>query len=559
MASFGDNYTYSVDVKANGFGVFRQSERLINEFAKAQRAAAATAELWVDAQGKLRNRMGQFATDAQRTAAAAGHYGAEIQQAAVATDRLGNSARRAAADVGQSSSIIAAAGQRIGHGLTQATYIMDDMAYGARGLRNNILPLSTALLGFGAAGAIVGAAGTVLVGVFSKQIDQALAYAGILDENLVKGMERAKRGTEDLTEATDINTEAAKRNADAARDQAIAFLAVADATTTAARKAAGDIAGQFGGQNLRNALVKSLEEAFVDAGRMLTDFNKAQVQKQADAIIQGLQSNNQQVRDWAQGELAALAQVYDDVFAKFGVAFEGLFAQLNDPAAKGAPDLVKDMQAAADEAEKLKKSQEERKRSEKQAILDRLDAAKEAFDLEQRRLDLVNQIAEAERQAEEERLARIANRREAEARANLDATTRRVIDAFGPGVQGGIRQGLQAGLMRGQGVDEASNRVFADLSAMLQRMGVGGGAADQAARQLVDEQARQFQAMVDANNAQAMMQREMLGGMQLILNLYNQQRADALQGMQQAQAIRDQAARNAIRRRANGLGTFRPF
>lgn len=505
-------------------------------------------------------------------------------QVVQAVDQVSASTSRAAKSANQA----AAATQRLGGGgriaaqnLTQLTYVIDDMQYGVRGLMNQIPMITTALFGFGTAGAAAGVAGTILAGVFRKQIDGALAWAGVLDENVVKGLQKGAEATESyegkveslgLTLST--TTRAARDFVDAIKGEDIQDSALEAALVSivargtplrnALQKAEADVEAVRDRVEQLNAMGEAGADVFAAMSAQLKQLEAAEgavkaVHDELAAFVAGgvtrLREELAKGGDAAQGVLGQLKAIPDqspEVVAAIRAIEEAIRKVEVDRIAKGMAEAAK----AADEAKDFADALLEGERKLQQAQNERFAEA------EKHRQEEVRQIFEvmaAEQAAEDERQRRVMDRRQAADRARLDDRTRRVVEAFGPLVQGGIQQGLQAGLNRGQSVDQAGDRTFAELSALLRRMGVEGGAADQAARQLVDEQALQFRAMVDADNARAALQREMLGGMRLMLNLFNQQRDDDRDNIRAFQALRDQAARNAIRRRANGLGNFRPF
>lgn len=423
---------------------------------------------------------------------------------------------------------------RVGPAMLQFSQLAEDAQFGVRGLANNIPTLIAALGGFSPVAQLAAAASSFLVYAFRDQIEAGLEWAGILDENLVKARNKEK-ALGDLSDATDVNTTATERNTRAQAEQTAAFLSSADAATSAARQAAQDIAGEFGGQNIRNAIVKSLEAGYTEAGRALTEFNKAQIARQADAIVAGLQSNSQVVRGWAQNELEALAQVYDEVFDKFGIAFKDLFAQLNAPGAIGAPDLVSDMQKAADAAEAARKHAKEAEQAQedrKKAIRDEYLAFADAMKAE------VDAVKEAEDEKARVREEAGRERREAESRAKLDEQTRRVVEAFGPMLQQGIQQALQRGVAGGMSPEQAAIAARAQAGGVLERAGVAGGVAGNAADFLVGQQSGGIQAAVDASNAGAAMMRQTLSGWDLMLQLMERDRAERIQGQRQAEMLR---------------------
>lgn len=85
-----------------------------------------------------------------------------------------------------------------GNAVFQMANLMEDAQFGARGLANNIGMLASTMFNFHPVAMAVGGVLQVLTAVFRDQIDAMLAQAGILDENLVKGMNNAKEATEDF-------------------------------------------------------------------------------------------------------------------------------------------------------------------------------------------------------------------------------------------------------------------------------------------------------------------------------------------------------------------------
>lgn len=88
-----------------------------------------------------------------------------------------------------------------GNAVFQLTNLMEDAQFGARGLQNNVGQLIATMGGFSPLAMAAAGAGTILVGVFRDTIDSALEASGILDENLAKGLDKAKEKTDALAEA----------------------------------------------------------------------------------------------------------------------------------------------------------------------------------------------------------------------------------------------------------------------------------------------------------------------------------------------------------------------
>lgn len=517
MPNFGDNYTYSVQFDANGIG--------------------------------------------------------DVQQATAALDQLGGAAKRSAKDVSTSATAMGRGGLFAAQNLSQLTYVIDDVQYGVRGLMNQIPMISTALLGFGTAGAAAGLAGTVLAGVFREQIDGALAYAGVLDENVVKGLNKGKESTEEYAESLSLlkgvlvdTTEAQRSFLDALRGESlqgdtldaalVSLLGAAGPMGNAfqvARKSVADLEAEFAALVERAKAGQVMPEVVAQAAARLEDARKAVVVLEADLAklvggsVEQLKKQLEQGGDAAEAvlqRLEALPNKGPDAVKAIESIRDALRQVRVDNIAKGMADAAKlndEMDAFADA---ILEGEE--------AIEDRMDAIREEYRVFGEALrGEVELVREAEAEKKRIRDAARMDRQQAEARANLDANAQRAIAAFGPMLSGQIGAGLRRGVMGGASPEQAGMAVFADLSRLLQRAGVEGGAADQAARQLVDEQMRQVQAMVDANNAAAQLQRMQLENSRLILNQFNIQRAMTIEGLREAERQRRQIEQHGRR--------FRPF
>lgn len=555
MAIFGDKYSYKIDVDLTGIKEVSELER---ELARLRRE-----------QQQLALEFQKGAISAQQARQADAVLAAQIRDLEKAYQAVGGAAGRAAFGAG-----------RFAGNLAQLTYVVDDVQYGVRGLMNQIPLVTTAMLGFGPAAAAAGLAGTVLAGVFRKQIDSALAWAGVLDENVVKALDRGKGGTESYSDAI----EALKRTLDSATEAQQAFAGAIEAT---------DLTGAQIEAALRQLVAQN--PAIAAAGRDLGELQRrvAEVQQavrkakdEGDRLgiagfVAGLfgRGARRQLEQQQAEYQAALEKGINDLaktLQQGGDGAEKILEQLEAIPNKG-PDVVQAIEAikkslADVRAQQLADQMAEAAKQAKEvndfadAILDHeqdlLEAQRrrwqEAEAARQEEVRAILEQAALEAQLEQERLARVRNRQEAEARARLDESTRRVVEAFGPLVQGGIQQGLQTGVALGLSPEQAGMRVFADLARRLRAAGAGD-ASDAAARQLVDEQLGQIQAFVDANNAQAAWTAQILDGFGLAQRLFLQQRAELLAAQRRLAQIQLQMARQSARGRGNMLGPFRPF
>jgi hypothetical protein len=178
----------------------RDIGRLRDEIRATEKHLAGLAE------GLKRGAMGQeyFNEQLVKAARALAPLRAELAGYERAAARAAAGAK-AAADATEDASEKATASKQgfanAGNAVFQMANLMEDAQFGARGLANNIGMLAGSMFNFHPIAMAVGGVLQVLTAVFKDQIDAVLAQAGILDENLVKGMDKAKDATEGLADA----------------------------------------------------------------------------------------------------------------------------------------------------------------------------------------------------------------------------------------------------------------------------------------------------------------------------------------------------------------------
>lgn len=136
-------------------------------------------------------------------------YRQEMARLAAEHQNLNRAAREAGKAVDESSRSMRDGMGGFGRTMGQVGFIVasgfDDIRYGARAVSNNILQLVMVLSS--RLNPIIGTLAMVavptLMAAFGKTIDRALAAAGILDENLAKGLERGKDSAEKMTTAVE--------------------------------------------------------------------------------------------------------------------------------------------------------------------------------------------------------------------------------------------------------------------------------------------------------------------------------------------------------------------
>lgn len=566
--NFGDQYTYQVVFDARG-----------------------TQDV-----GRAAKALGTYEQAMADTASAADRYAASSRRAATAT----RDAAKAKQQAGNSSA-------QFGQGVMQLTYVMDDAAHGSRALVNNIGPLTTAMFGFGPAAAAAGFALTALGMAYRDQIDQALAYVGVLDENVVKGLERADAAADSMTSRL---AEYQRRFDDFGKPVTDRASGIAEAFRDAGAEAEARV----------NAIVARMEE-----GEKEIDAAREKVEQKVDLI-----GKLRTPAKFALGPLfPALGDQVDAFFDKqekkieeFGDGVEAVGVRpieaLRDAAAKSEEDLNRLIQAAIKAGERglakslweqteagkawvetqedIEKASEDAARADQLAIeaiggryektgdleeairrteeaADAAIAAARRGDVEgarraaaetQRHASRVHQIREEARAAEEAEAKKLEAqlrtfeeaRKAADAR-DRDESTQRVLAALGGRFDAGISQALQNRVMAGQGLGQigvggATDDIAGQVVQQLVRSGVGVDAARQAARSLVEEQAAAIQAVVDTNNLNFRLNQQMLDGMSALKRMQEQYR-------QMIVGLMHQNARNSNRMRSNMLGTFRPF
>lgn len=541
--------------------------------------------------------------DIIREAKALGRFQQAMAETSVAADRMTASSGRAARashQLGVANGKMGGASQRAAQSMMTMTYVMDDMQYGTRGLMNNIPMITTSLLGFGVAGAAAGAVGTILAGVFREDIDAALAWAGVLDENVVKGMEKGKKGTEDFANSLAQLREEYQEFDKATRDVAAGVIT------------AFEDAGKEAEDKLAASMVRDLIPGFDTRRQRLLDEIKAAEEQLGNAWddallgifggetkssrLKGLQKDLEDLDKAGSGHLEKIrkeAVRSDDALRKLAQA---AWDSGEQGLAKSLLAATKEGKALAEQLEKVKEATEVAVRADEiavEALRGRVDetndldtaiwrmakaaeaayaaaergdkkAAERAAAESERHANRVQQIRdevkateEAERKKLEIQMAAIdAARKQAEA-ADRDEMVNRTLAALGGRFDASISNALQQRTMAGQGlgsvgVGGSTDDVATQVMQRLVRSGVGADAAQATARKLVEDQAMAIQSIVDANNLNHQLNRHASGQMDRLRLIMEAERARTMQLIQAG-------ARRSLGTRSNGLGTFRPF
>lgn len=180
---------------------------------EAGKASAALAR--VDAEvAELKASFARGGVEAGRYRERLAELTAEHNRLAASLDRVG----KAQAGASRQGGMGMGRGGNMGQAAMQFSSFADDIQYGARGIQNNVAGGIMALGGYTAAASLAAGATSILIGVFREQIDQGLAWAGILDSNLVKGLDDGTAAADRLTTATERLNEALKSAPTAARE-----------------------------------------------------------------------------------------------------------------------------------------------------------------------------------------------------------------------------------------------------------------------------------------------------------------------------------------------------
>jgi hypothetical protein len=183
MANFGDNYNYVVSFDTQRLSEAGRATDAVKAFDKATSASAQSAKEASRASERLRDEFGRFVAVGDRAAATA-----------QANASASNAAANSSANFGRVMGGLAPA-------IAQGAQLFDDLQYGTRAAAGNLNLLISAAGGFTPVAMALGGAVQVLVTLFKDSIDPMLAQAGILDDNLVKGMNRAKEATNAFKDA----------------------------------------------------------------------------------------------------------------------------------------------------------------------------------------------------------------------------------------------------------------------------------------------------------------------------------------------------------------------
>jgi hypothetical protein len=537
MAIFGDRYSYRIDVDLNGIRNVDDLNRAMDRLRRAQELVA------------LRFQKGRIDAEAARKATA--RYAERL------TELESVSKRVAVAKGGMN-----AASNRAAQSLTQLTFVVDDAQYGMRGLMNQLPMIATGLFGFGPAGAAAGLAFTILAGVFRENIDEMLAWAGVLDENVVKGLDKAEKKAKEKAELfrehLDALTEAFSDAPKPTKEMAANVSQVFDDAGRAATD--GIVAVLDAADNPRaQAAFEQARKAIQDRLRELTEASDAIIARGGDDsfLIGQFIGLDRQLKKLEEGNKARIEASRKRLEALQKAAIGGdraaidRLAELSKQAGfaglatdiKDVTDRLKEAEAESDEfADAILQHEKDIAKAQ----TDRWKAGEEAREQEvQDQLELMR----LEHEREQQRQARVAQRRidEAQARAleRLDEDTKRAVETFGPQLQGMIAEHFQVALRLGASPEQARTGAFRGASDRLERVfGVGRDVAAGAASHLVEQQFGPMQAAVDANNAAVQFARMSLQNSGFFLNALEQSRAQFLQMIRELEVQRQRVRRN---------------
>lgn len=170
MANYGDNYSYQIQIGANGIQDAKAASAAVRDLGESADMAGRRAANSAIAFAQMQASLDEIALHSRMTSAALNDVTMSVGT------RLPAGAKRAGDGMGNLSNILF-----IGAGA------MEDAQFGARALGNNLVQLAAmATMRAHPAIAAVATIGTVVATVFGKDmINSALAYVGILDENLI--------------------------------------------------------------------------------------------------------------------------------------------------------------------------------------------------------------------------------------------------------------------------------------------------------------------------------------------------------------------------------------
>jgi hypothetical protein len=446
-------------------------------------------------------------------------------------------------------------------GLGQFANLVEDAQFGARAITNNLGGVIMALGGFTPVSIAAGGAVQLLSVAFRDQIDTFLEWVGILDENLTPSAKKTKEEVEGITKAVEglrdvapmmEGTAAALKNAFTGTlggldDQAIVNKLLINNETLKGdlKQAEGQVADA--GAQLRDRLLTTVQDrghlaAFSEfVGQVLFG---GDLSEEAEKGLN--EARERQVKLAKDGFIALVKAA-----ATSDEKLEELVKRLRDIGeATGDLDAFK-------QADALEKLTERYAKATAKADLFRIATDKNADAAKKLTDELAKQGEENERltkKLDEEADKRIeAAQREAEAKAkireaeqNQDAGV--TANAFRGLLGGRIDAGMSAMMGRGATLDQAKQAAFVDTFNQMRRAGVGDVDAANAAERLVSEQA----AMLE----------QLTANMDAMLGLFEAQFRDGTvarrQAEIQAQRIRQfqlmQRAQNPWRNnRPNGL------
>lgn len=474
MANYGDNYNWQVTFDTSGAGQAQQAVDTIKAVDKATQGAAEAAKYYRDAQGRLRDELGRFVTQARQAELAAQGVAVATKQAGEAAEEAGGGGGGGGAPGRGGKGFAALAG-----GVMQFAQLAEDAAFGARAIQGNVTQLIATMGGYSPVAMAASGAASILIGVFRDQIDEGLAWAGILDDNLVKGMDRAKDSTEGFAKA---------------QAELLATFPGVTAEIKDQLKALEDLTKQQDGTTAKRlaeqAILEETQYRVGDLRKAQEELAKAE-EKAAGVLAMGAQANPAVLqnalfeRDEARKRMEAIG-VDRQKFAQEGFARQMAGAATSDEA------MVKQAERLWDLGQKKGDQGLQDLASAIYKLTDQFKAESEALDasIKQKEEEL-RAIEKAEKEAEAE--AAKSKREQSKAQSKADAEEERrfagVADSFGSSVEDVARDEM------GRGGDQAQAAAEAFQFA---RDG-GASVADayrmaaEAVRQIVEDQAREAQ------------------------------------------------------------------
>lgn len=525
MAQIGDQYSYEV--------IYTD---------------ANTAPQFIDKAGRVRDSLGRFVATGRQVADALEDIPPAANAAGASLATMATAADASAANGGR----LTAALGRIGPAMLQIGQLAEDAQFGVRGLANNVPILISALGGFSPQAQLAAGASSLLLIAFRDQIEAGLEWAGVLDENVVKGLHKGEEATLRWTEKLAKLREEFEDAGKPAKDQAGAITQAFEDAGKAAEAEVARMIGALGDPEID----RKREELEEKLGRLAEGIRREQENPDIASfgVLRQLKAALADT-DKALKELEGEGVKALEKLKREAVQSDEALARLAGAArAAGEAGLADALRDATDAAKKLKEANEATaKQAEEDARKAEAEEAKRKqrheaeLERKQREAEAAEEKAEREAEAEEEAqdrmLRAIDNARKQQERLELDEATQRVLGALGGRFDQGISAALQSRTLAGQelgavGVSGATDDVAGQVVRRLVRSGVGLDAARGAARQLVEEQAGAIQAVIDSNNLTHNLLVEALNGQGQLARIQQQHRERQLRLQRQAEQNR---------------------